>query len=81
MTPIWKRCPFCDDYTCTIHAGEHAHECPCPTIDEWVALGGDPYTIDADRVKLDRVPATVLDDLATYQRVMRAVSSGDAYVT
>lgn len=80
MTPIWRRCPFCDDYTCTIHAGQHAHECLCPTIDEWVALGGDPYTTDAGRVKLDRVPAEVRDDLAKYQELMRAVSSGRADV-
>jgi hypothetical protein len=38
--PAWVRCGGCSDYLCTIH-GLHAHECPCPAIEDWGDL--DPY--------------------------------------
>ena len=38
--PAWVPCPDCDDKWCNIH-GKHAHECPCPPIEEWTT---DPYT-------------------------------------
>jgi len=31
---IWTRCACCDDYLCAIHGG-HAHECPCPAVEDW----------------------------------------------
>ena len=27
-------CTSCEDYWCTLHA-MHAHDCPCPPIEEW----------------------------------------------
>jgi hypothetical protein len=39
MTPAWIRCT-CGNYWCTIH-NCHAHDCPCPPIEEWDI---DPYT-------------------------------------
>jgi hypothetical protein len=37
--PAWIPCPCCDEYLCTIHQ-MHAHDCPCPPIEEWDT---DPY--------------------------------------
>ena len=34
QTPAWTPCPDCENYLCNIHA-IHAHECPCPSIEEW----------------------------------------------
>jgi hypothetical protein len=43
---------MCGNYWCTIH-GQHAHDCPCPGIEEWEADGIDPYS---ESVALDGVP-------------------------
>lgn len=39
--PAWILCECCDDYLCTIHAGEHAYDCACPPLEEWRC---DPYS-------------------------------------
>ena len=39
VTPAWIPCPCCENFLCTIH-GMHAHDCPCPPVDEWPT---DPY--------------------------------------
>jgi hypothetical protein len=39
MTPAWIPCDCCENFLCTIH-GMHAHDCPCPPIEEWST---DPY--------------------------------------
>ena len=31
---VWVPCDSCEDYWCTDH-DMHAHECPCPPIEEW----------------------------------------------
>ena len=41
ITP-WTPCACCDNYICNIH-GMHAHDCPCPPVDEWEARGESPY--------------------------------------
>ena len=35
----WIPCSFCDGWWCRIH-DMHAHDCPCPPVDEWDC---DPY--------------------------------------
>ena len=37
---IWVRCEMCEDFWCTQHE-EHAADCPCPPIEEWV--GDAPF--------------------------------------
>ncbi len=36
----WSPCPSCEDYWCEIHK-MHAHDCPCPPVEEWVT---SPYS-------------------------------------
>jgi hypothetical protein len=38
--PTWIPCPCCENYLCTVHM-THAHECQCPSIEEWST---DPYS-------------------------------------
>jgi hypothetical protein len=38
--PPWTPCPCCETFVCTIHE-THAHDCPCPSIEEWET---DPYS-------------------------------------
>lgn len=38
--PAWIPCPCCENFLCLIHL-LHAHECACPSVDEW---SSDPYT-------------------------------------
>jgi hypothetical protein len=40
--PPWTPCASCGGYLCNIH-GEHACDCACPPLEEWGALGLDPY--------------------------------------
>lgn len=40
--PRWVRCPDCDDFFCTLHQ-EHAYDCECPTLEELLEEGTDPY--------------------------------------
>jgi site-specific DNA-cytosine methylase len=42
LAPAWVKCDCCEDYICQPH-GVHAHECTCPSIDEWVAKDASPY--------------------------------------
>jgi hypothetical protein len=42
-TAIWTMCDDCDDFWCTIHK-EHVADCECPTLEEWLDNGKDPYT-------------------------------------
>lgn len=42
-SPAWVRCETCDDFWCAYH-GLHAYDCRCPAIDEWAAIGLDPYS-------------------------------------
>jgi hypothetical protein len=37
--PAWVRCDCCENYLCRIH-GTHAHDCPCPPVEEWA---NSPY--------------------------------------
>jgi hypothetical protein len=37
--PAWIPCPCCECFWCSRH-GMHAHDCPCPPIEEW---DEDPY--------------------------------------
>lgn len=39
LTPCWMPCS-CENYWCVKH-GQHAHDCDCPSIDEWGDV--DPY--------------------------------------
>jgi hypothetical protein len=39
VEPAWIPCPCCENHLCTIHE-MHAHDCPCPSIEEWET---DPY--------------------------------------
>ena len=41
MDMAWVPC-ICENYWCLIH-GMHAHDCPCPPIEEWET---DPYNPD-----------------------------------
>lgn len=41
MKPAWVKCS-CGDYFCKKHE-LHAHDCHCPPLEDWVALGLDPY--------------------------------------
>lgn len=42
-TPIWEKCPCCDNFLCTIHGG-HAHDCECPGLEVFDGeLGINPY--------------------------------------
>jgi hypothetical protein len=44
--PTWISCE-CGDFVCTEHSTFdhvlHAHDCHCPPIEEWGAIGLDPY--------------------------------------
>jgi hypothetical protein len=42
MPFIWEKCPGCDDFVCNVH-NQHAHDCQCPDIDTFLAMGIDPY--------------------------------------
>ena len=33
-TAAWVPCRCCDNYWCRVHE-RHAHECPCPPVEEW----------------------------------------------
>lgn len=44
--PAWVPCPGCDDFWCVIHQ-QHAHDCPCPAVEEWDV---DPYSAGGERV-------------------------------
>lgn len=37
----WSRCPCCEDYWCSIHQ-QHAHDCPCPPVEDWSAFDVTP---------------------------------------
>ncbi len=39
LVPTWVRCQCCENYWCNLH-WMHAHDCPCPPIEEW---GISPY--------------------------------------
>lgn len=39
MRAIWEPCPCCENFWCTLHEA-HAHDCPCPPVEEW---GESPY--------------------------------------
>jgi hypothetical protein len=39
----WIKCPFdCDDWMCEEHK-LHVYECDCPTYEEYLEQGWDPY--------------------------------------
>ncbi len=38
----WTPCPCCENYLCHIHTG-HAHDCPCPPVEDWESRGLNPY--------------------------------------
>ena len=38
----WVECPCCKNFLCTIH-GKHAHDCDCPSLEEWEETGTNPY--------------------------------------
>jgi hypothetical protein len=38
----WIKCEGCGDWWCTVHK-QHAYDCDCPPIDEWVEAGKWPY--------------------------------------
>jgi hypothetical protein len=40
--PSWIECPDCDELFCVQHQ-EHAHDCDCPSIDEWAEHDVWPY--------------------------------------
>ena len=42
LVPAWQQCDLCDEYICNLHH-EHAFECECPSIDEWVEHDIFPY--------------------------------------
>lgn len=42
LVPAWAKCECCEDYLCNIHH-THAHECDCPSIDEWADKNICPY--------------------------------------
>jgi DNA (cytosine-5)-methyltransferase 1 len=42
LVPAWQPCEMCDEFICNIHH-EHAFECDCPPIDEWVEHDIFPY--------------------------------------
>jgi hypothetical protein len=44
----WVPCPCCENFHCTIHE-THAHDCPCPPVEEWES---DPYSVAAPSLKL-----------------------------
>lgn len=48
--PIWYRCEDCENFLCSIH-GIHAHDCDCPSLEEWDEAGIDPYTHTVDDAK------------------------------
>lgn len=41
--PAWVVCDCCQDYLCQVHHGKHVHECECPALECWIAVGIDPY--------------------------------------
>lgn len=42
--PAWVKCDSCDDFLCRVHVGQHAWECDCPALEEWIdERGVDPY--------------------------------------
>ena len=45
----WTPCPCCENFLCTIHGG-HAHDCPCPPVEEWTT---DPYAMPTLAAALD----------------------------
>ena len=38
----WVRCELCEDFYCSLH-DQHAFECDCPSLDDFIAQGYDPY--------------------------------------
>lgn len=58
--PAWILCGCCDDYLCTIHAGEHAYDCECPALEDWAC---DPYS--AGGSPLDGGSAATVDEVLT----------------
>ena len=42
VTTRWFKCDLCEDYYCALH-DKHAFECKCPTLEEFIAQGVDPY--------------------------------------
>ena len=47
----WTPCDCCDDYLCNYHVGQHAYDCTCPAIDQWVEYDLWPYDEEpADKV-------------------------------
>lgn len=49
MTPLWQRCPLCEDFWCDLHH-QHVFDCPCPTIDEFLEHDCDPYAMTAKQI-------------------------------
>src|SRR3990172_3650394 len=43
LKPAWIKCECCDDFVCTLHAGLHVYDCPCPDIDAWAKRKIVPY--------------------------------------
>lgn len=42
MASMWVICPDCEDWWCRKHK-EHVGDCDCPTLDELIEDGVDPY--------------------------------------
>lgn len=40
--PAWVPCPDCENYWCRAH-DMHAHDCPCPAVEECEEQGWNPY--------------------------------------
>ncbi len=47
--PAWIPCPDCDNFLCSIHR-LHAHECECPSIEEWGDV--DPYSAGGKKITI-----------------------------
>lgn len=42
-TAAWVPCDFCECFWCRIHQ-LHVWECDCPSLEEWIEDGVDPYS-------------------------------------
>lgn len=55
MAPaLWTECEACEDYICNLH-DQHAFDCPCPAVEDFIGLGIDPYSTPTDDPRLARV--------------------------
>jgi hypothetical protein len=46
--PAWVPCQMCDYFWCNVHE-LHAHDCPCPPVENW--RGSSPYQAGADLLR------------------------------